>query len=591
MLLRLSLILSCLFFAILPAEAKRVALVIGNSTYAEVGELNNPHADAIALAKAFQDAKFDDVKLLENLDFEHMRIELREFSSRAAGAEIAVIYYAGHGVEMPGQNYLIPVDAKLLRSADIVFEAITLDSVRSAVSGATILRMVVLDACRNNPFKLVAADGKKRAATRGLAAVEPGVGEFIAYSAKEGTLAQDGPTDGNSPFATALLKSLSRSGIDIRLMFGQVRDDVLEATGREQEPYTYNSLGGEAIYLIPPEDKPAVSISPPDPIAADFDLARSMGTKAAWDLFLARHGTASDMRADVAKQERDKLALLVPLKPAAPECSGVQTKVQGENKCLAIKETFSDCNGCPEMVVVPAGSFMMGSPADEKDRQDDEGPQHKVALSSAFAVGKFEVTRGQFAEFVKDANYTPGSSCWILYGTEWKETAGKSFRDTGFTQSDDHPVACVSWDEAQAYVKWLSKKSGVGYRLLTEAEWEYAARAGTTTAFPTGTTITATQANFNYEKQATTVAGTYTDNKFGLFDMAGNVWEWTEDCYEESYKNADASGKATKGSSCERVDRGGGWDSGPQYLRSAVRDRDTAVVRDGDLGFRLARTF
>jgi uncharacterized protein len=289
------------------ALAKRVALVIGNSTYAEVGELNNPHADAVALAKALKDAAFDDVKLVENLNFEQMRRELKDFSNLAAGADIAVIYYAGHGVEMPEQNYLIPVDAKLLRSTDIEFEAITLASVRSAVSGATKLRMVVLDACRNNPFKLASNDGKKRAANRGLAAVEPGASEFIAYSAKEGTLAQDGPPKGNSPFATALLKSLSRPGVDIRLMFGQVRDDVLAATGREQEPYTYNSLGGEAIYLVPPTPAPVLAAAPVANAAAEeWALVQNSSSQAVLEAFRDKYGSDPLYRSLV----EEKLALL-----------------------------------------------------------------------------------------------------------------------------------------------------------------------------------------------------------------------------------------------------------------------------------------
>ncbi len=226
----------------------------------------------------------------------------------------------------------------------------------------------------------------------------------------------------------------------------------------------------------------------------------------------------------------------------------------------------------------------MGSPIDEKGRKENEGPQHKVTLSKAFAVGKFEVSRGQYAEFVKNANYTGEKPCTVA-----KSTKEKGLQETSYKQTNDHPVVCVSWDDAQAYVKWLSKKSGFRYRLLTEAEWEYAARAGTTSAFSYGPTITTRQANFNDQIQATATVGSYSANAFGLFDMAGNVSEWTEDCYKDSYTHADGNGDAINVSGCQRVWRGGGWLSDLLNVRSAYRNRNLASQRNNLLGFRVAR--
>ena len=580
MLLRLMLILSCLFFAILPAEAKRVALVIGNSKYQHTTVLPNPVNDAKLMETALRDAGFE-VTLVLDADKDTMGRALLEFGrTLRKGVDASMFYYAGHGVQVGGENYLVPTNATLESEDEVDLQTLPVNSfLRTMESAKSPVNIVVLDACRNNPFSRAF-----RGTSGGLAPVNAPRGSYIAYATAPGAVAADGE-GGNSPYTIALASILSTPGLKLEDVFKKTREKVLASTNEKQVPWETSSITGD--FYFKNGAAPSVVVPVVNAAAEEWTLVQNSTSKFVLEAFRDKYGSEPLYRG----LAEERLALLVPSKPAAPECSGVQTTVQGENKCLAIKETFSDCNGCPEMVVVPAGSFMMGSPADEKDRQDDEGPQHKVALSSAFAVGKFEVTRGQFAAFVKDANRVVGSSCWIWNGTEWKETAGKSFRDTGFTQSDDHPVACVSWDEAQAYVKWLSKKSGVGYRLLTEAEWEYAARAGTTTAFPTGTTITATQANFNYEKQATTVVGTYTDNKLGLFDMAGNVWEWTEDCYEESYKNADASGKATKGSSCGRVVRGGGWDGFPRNLRSASRDRNSTDDRNNNLGFRLARTF
>ncbi len=252
MLQRLLLALFTVVVFVLPADAaKRVALVIGNAKYTHFSALANPDNDAASIAQALRDAKFDDVILASDLDFNGLKKALKNFSSQAVGAEVALVYYAGHGVEVDGINYLVPIEAELQRATDVEFEAIPLDLARTAVSSATKLRMVVLDACRNNPFKLVKADGTRAGRTRGLRAIETKASEFIAYSAKEGTTANDGPEDGNSPFATALVAAIAKPGLEVRLMFGKVRDDVMEATNREQEPFTYTSLGGESIFLNP----------------------------------------------------------------------------------------------------------------------------------------------------------------------------------------------------------------------------------------------------------------------------------------------------------------------------------------------------
>jgi formylglycine-generating enzyme required for sulfatase activity len=492
------------------AAGKRVALVIGNADYSNVGTLANPIADAEAVTQAFKTAGFDEVRHVDNLSADAMRQELKTFSAHSAEAEIAVIYYAGHGVELADQNYLVPVDAKLLRSTDIEFEAIPLSTVRSAVSGATKLRIVVLDACRNNPFKLT-GNGSTRAASRGLGDIEPRSGEIVAYSAKEGTLAQDGPAQANSPFAAALVKNLSKPGLEIRLMFGQVHDDVLSATNNEQEPYTYASLGGEAIYLRPPIDTPAVK--------------------------------------------------------------GPQT--------------FRDCPDCPEMVVVPAGSFVMGSPTSEPDHEKDEGPQHDVAIARDFAMGKFEVTRKQYEDFLTATGYDVGNVCSQWTGTGFKPSQGSTVLAPGIDQSTDHPATCVSWRDAKAFATWLSKRTGFTYRLLTEAEWEYAARAGSSNAFATGQILDASSVNFN--STGTQPVGHYAANNFGLHDMQGNVWEWTEDCYATSYAQAPDDGSAFVTPNCERTYRGGAWANTAKDMRFATRGTNDADKRANIFGIRVAR--
>jgi uncharacterized caspase-like protein len=247
-LLKISCLVTFAVIAAMPARAgERVALVIGNSAYASVAELTNPKNDAALIAKALRDAGFDSVTELGDLDQAALRRALRDFTATARGADTAVIYYAGHGVEVGGANYLVPVDAALGQATDVEFEAVPLDNLRTAVSGATKLRLVILDACRNNPFKLAAVDGK-RSVGRGLARVEPNANELVAYAAREGTLASDG-RGANSPYAAALASLIGKPGLEIRLMFGQVRDKVVAATSGEQEPFTYGTLGGEAIFL------------------------------------------------------------------------------------------------------------------------------------------------------------------------------------------------------------------------------------------------------------------------------------------------------------------------------------------------------
>jgi formylglycine-generating enzyme required for sulfatase activity len=235
-----------------------------------------------------------------------------------------------------------------------------------------------------------------------------------------------------------------------------------------------------------------------------------------------------------------------------------------------IGDEFRDCEDCPLMVVVPAGSFMMGSPPGEAGRYSVEGPQHQVTIAQPFAVGKYEVTEDEWDACVAD------DGCEGTAPVGWKR---------------GRQPAIVSWEDAQAYLEWLSKETGQPYRLLSEAEWEYAARAGTTTRYWWGDKQpTAEQANFGLDVGKTTEVGTYPANPGGLHDMHGNVWEWVEDCWNVSYQRAPSDGSAwTSGNCIVRVLRGGSWIIVPEDLRSAYRG--TSGTDGGyDIGFRVART-
>ena len=248
------------------AQAKRVALVIGNSAY-KIGVLANPGNDAKAVAVAFEVLGFD-VTLHHDLAYDAMIRALRAFAPKANGAEIAALYFAGHGTEQSGRNFLLPTDAILARASDLEVEAVSLDTVLSQIGGATRLRLVILDACRNTIFPL---SGSKRSTSRGLARVEPDENTLVAYAAKEGTLADDGEAAQHSPFTTALLKHLVTPGVEIDYVFRLVRDDVLAATGRRQQPHVYGTLGRERIVLRASD---APSVAPPPPADASAFTAR-----------------------------------------------------------------------------------------------------------------------------------------------------------------------------------------------------------------------------------------------------------------------------------------------------------------------------
>lgn len=249
-----------------------------------------------------------------------------------------------------------------------------------------------------------------------------------------------------------------------------------------------------------------------------------------------------------------------------------------------------DCRdaGCPWLAVVPAGKFMMGSPAGEKGRSDAEGPLHPVVISQAFAVMETEVTRGQFARFAAETKYQRDESC------KWD--------DPGFSQTDEHPVVCVSWDDATAFAAWLSQRTGEAYRLLSEAEWEYVARAGTTTRFAFGDDDASVCANAQLSckglgRRGGTAAGkSFKPNAFGLYDLHGNAMEWVQDCWHDDYTDAPADGSGW-GVECsagfiDLVSRGGSWDAPPDLARSAGRtgiSSNENPIKDL-IGFRLSRT-
>lgn len=305
------------------ADAKRVAMVVGNSSYQNVPQLPNPSRDAGAVSQMFKDAGFD-VTLVSNVGNLDFKRAIRKFETEADQADIAVIYYAGHGIEISGTNYLIPTDARLASDRDAEDEAIPLERLVSSADGAQRLRVIILDACRDNPFTVRMRRERKvasRAVSSGLGKVEPtSTDTLIAYAAKAGSTAEDGAGD-HSPFTTAILRNLTVPGLDIRLAFGRVRDEVMKATGSKQEPFVYGSLGGGNVSLVPP---PAVAQeATASDVKADYDLVAKIGSRRAWEVFLNTYKTG--FYADLARAQMASLSDQIPRPDAAQAPGTVKT--------------------------------------------------------------------------------------------------------------------------------------------------------------------------------------------------------------------------------------------------------------------------
>jgi formylglycine-generating enzyme required for sulfatase activity len=240
----------------------------------------------------------------------------------------------------------------------------------------------------------------------------------------------------------------------------------------------------------------------------------------------------------------------------------------------------------PQMVIIPPGDFMMGSA--------DYGPSHQVRIGYSFAVGKYPITVGEFARFTSDTGYDVGNQCYTHVGAAHGALTEHSWKNPGFDQSEKNPVVCVNWNDAQAYAAWLSKKTGQGYRLLSEAEYEYVNRAGTTTAYWWGDAVGRNHANcdgcgIDWDGKQSSPVGSFAPNAFGLFDTTGNVWSWTADCWTTTYAGAPADGAAMTVPDCStRAIRGGAWGHDPKVILS--RHGIEPGVRNFCIGFRLARS-
>jgi formylglycine-generating enzyme required for sulfatase activity len=458
-------------------------------------------------------------------------------------------FYAGHGVQSNGENYLIPIGANITSENSLRNRAVSVQWALSELNDAgNELNVVVLDACRDNPFAWA------RSGSRGLSVIanQP-ADSIVVYATSAGSTAADG-TGRNGLFTAQLLKNIKTPGLEVTELFRRTGADVAQASDRKQIPAVYSQFFGNAYLGSAPVATAPVQPTPvPQPTPIPQPTPQPTPTPSPQPS---------------------------PQPTPAPE-------IQPAAQPIATPERIV----VPEMVRINGGTFTMGSFASEVGRAADrEGPQHRVTVSS-FYMGKYPVTQKEYQE---------------VMGTNPSNFKG-----------DNLPVETVSWYDAVNYCNRLSQREGLtpaytingtnvtwnsnanGYRLPTEAEWEYACRAGTTTPFSTGNNITTSQANYNgnypYDNNAkgtyrekTTAVGSFSQNPWGLYDMHGNVYEWCWDWYD-AYKPDAQTDPRGASSGSGRVIRGGGWFSNAPLLRSAYRGSNTPSSRYNNIGFRLVR--
>lgn len=568
---------------------RRVALVIGNGNYA-VRPLANPPNDARALALALKDLGFEVISG-ENLKRTEMQQKLRAFEASLRGSTVGLFFFAGHGVQVNGVNYLIPIGADIETETDVDAEAVSANQVLSRMYAAdNPINLVILDACRDNPFR-----GFKRSGARGLAQLRALSGTLIAYATAPDDTAADG-TGLNSPYTTEMLQHIRTPGLKIEDFFKRVRLGVETRTNRQQTPWESSSLRGDFYFIPPPAERK--DDRPTGEYAFWRAIEDSTDPQDFRD-FLEKHPNS-----EYANAARVRLRRLTPrpeppatvpnsgdsgsVPPPKPtptptpvlasfnfetirlDKSGKETsRTRGQKNYLA--EDLG--NGVKlDMVEIPGGTFQMGS-----TENNDEQPVHSVTVSS-FWMGRFEVTQAQ-----------------------WQAVMGNN--PSNFKGDGNLPVESVSWNDVQEFLKKLNAQpnlQGKNYRLPTEAEWEYAARAGTTTLFAFGETITPKIVNYDgnypyasapkgtYRQKTVPVGSLGVANAFGLFDMHGNVWEWCEDWYG-TYSSGAVTNPTGPATGSYRVIRGGGWNFSAVNCRSALRRYWSPGTRSGNLGFRLVR--
>lgn len=592
------------------AHPRRLALVIGNGNYDD-HPLANATRDATATGEMLNRLGFE-VMTYSNLDRAHMNEAVQEFNKRLAAGGVGLLYFAGHAMQVGKSTLLLPVDAQGSPEAPIT-QGIDLNSITAGMSAPRVdqLNLVVLDTCLNNPYDPV-----------NVSMVEPPSRTIVAYATAPGAYAADGTRHGT--YTAALLNAINQPGRSIEDVLHDVARSVSLATQGQQVPwmmagpatatdgFQFASAGGRAnrSSMTMPETIVAYQsrgILPKDSNEqyelTFWDSIKDSTYPSDYEAYLkaypnGRFATLAHARIDrlraaasapkaqpPAQAEHARAAsspaspiTAVPPAPAPAEKAAVSPPPAATpSPAPAVKTAASatgeikDCATCPALVSLPGGTFEMGSNSDDPA----ERPAHKVSIGRPFAIGKYEVTIEQW------------NACADANGCPHVDIEGNAAKSA--------PMRNLSWDDTQAYVKWLTKATGKTYRLPAEAEWEYAARGGTTTNYWWGNEMRKGYADCKdcgepWRKDSPVNVGSFTPNPFGLFDMNGSVWEWVGDCWHSTYKGAPADGRVWDEAGCPvRVIRGGSWPDGAAYMQSSTRFKYSASVRQSQNGMRVAR--
>ncbi len=561
--------------------SERLALVIGNSHYNIAnGYLPNAAGDAKAIAAALRAAGFEVIEIeggeaKTQREFEQAA---NDFIARLPGKEIGLFFYSGHGVQMDGTNYLIPTQETIADAYQIKYKALNINYVIDGMSAKKPnLSLVVLDACRDNPFP----KSDKSGASKGLGRMDAPNDMLIAYATAPNQTADDGQ-NGHSPYAQAWLQGLTKAAdTPIPKFLNDIGIQVVDATGGKQSPRVesspmhYSYCFRHCNDVEPSQASSAnstrltINTSPAGALVRILNLATAYQPgltlkPGRYQLEVTHPGYARHLAwLNLTAGEQVHSVVLEELNPA----SSVPT--------LAAPPTASTDRYGIKLIPVTGGCFQMGSPASEAERSDDER-QHRVCVGN-FKLGETEVTQGQ-----------------------WRAVMGGNpshFKECG----DGCPVENVSWQDTQTFIAKLNQQTGQHYRLPSEAEWEYAARAGTATPFSFGNNITPEQANYDgnspYEggkkglyRQTPVPVKSLPANPWGFYEMHGNVWEWTGSEWQDSYDDRHEKESINYANDNARLAvRGGSWNDNALYLRSANRYRFTATLRGNVVGFRLAQ--
>jgi formylglycine-generating enzyme required for sulfatase activity len=528
---------------------KRTALVIGNSTY-KTSPLTNPANDATDMAAALKALDFEVISGVNQSRAEMVRL-IRQFGERLkANGGVGLFYYAGHGVQVEGRNYLIPVDASIRSENEVELEAV--DTARVLVemeSAGNSLNIVVLDACRNNPFSR-----SWRSTNDGLAQINAPSGTLIAYSTAPGKVASDG-AGRNAPYTAALLKAIKMPDLSLSDVFMQVRAEVQKTTNRQQTPWEASSVTGRFYFI-------QTAKAEPQPVS-DAQIEQQY-----WDT-VKNSQNAADFQGYLKEYPNGRFTALARLIINQYEKSSTTTNPTNNTSVNNITTASKTAGTISKTTLrggveisfayIPAGEFQMGS----TNGKDDEKPVHMVRISKSFQMQTTEVTQAQ-----------------------WKAVMGNN--PSEYKNCPQCPVEQVSWSGAQKFIAKLNAQNdGNKYRLPTEAEWEYAARAGTTGDYAgVVDSIAWYQSNSGYKSHP---VGTKEANAWGLYDMHGNVWEWVQDWYG-SYPSETVTDPTGASSGSYRVYRGGSFiNLADEMRRSAFRYSHTPSHRNVILGFRMVR--